>query len=148
MEPKGERQKTKETTMNTTHSQDIPADEAPGHVPLLLAPATHTLPPSATLSMNEAVAKRRAAGRETIHLGFGEAAFPLHPLLKTALAEAAAHTSYAPGLGIPGLRQAIAAYLGRKRGVTCSADHIAVGAASKPFLSALLDIREGDVLWP
>src|SRR5437660_6368269 len=134
--------------MNTTHSQDTPTDEAPGHVPLRLAPATQTLPPSATLAMNEAVAKRRAAGRETIHLGFGEAAFPLHPLLKTALAEAATHTSYAPVLGIPALRQAIAAYLARKRGLTCSADHIAVGPGSKPLLYALLHILEGDVLLP
>src|SRR6266550_7419928 len=135
-------------TMNTSHSQETPTGEAPGHVPLRLASATQTLPPSATLSMNEAVAKRRAAGRETIHLGFGEAAFPLHPLLRTALAEAATHTSYAPVLGIPALRQAIAAYLARKRGLTCSADHIAVGPGSKPLLYALLHILEGDVLLP
>jgi len=98
--------------------------------------------------MNEAVAKRRAAGRETIHLGFGEAAFPLHPLLKTALAEAATHTGYAPVLGIPALRQAIAAYLARTRGMTCSADQIVVGPGSKPLLYALLHILEGDVLLP
>ena len=134
--------------MNTTHFQNTPADEAPGHVPLRLASATNTLPASATLSMNEAVARRRAAGRETIHLGFGEAAFPLHPLLKSALAEAATRTGYAPVLGIPALRQAIAAYLERTRGLTCAADHIAVGPGSKPLLYALLHILEGDVLLP
>src|SRR5258708_37076969 len=84
--------------MSTTHSRET-------HTPLRLASTAQTLPTSATLSMNEAVAKRRAAGRETIHLGFGEASFPLHPLLKTALAEAATHTGYAPVLGIPARRQ-------------------------------------------
>src|SRR6266436_1217438 len=131
----------KETTMSTIHSRET-------HMPLRLASTAQTLPTSATLSMNEAVAKRRAAGRETIHLGFGEASFPLHPLLKTALAEAATHTGYAPVLGVPALRQAIAAYLTRTRGMTCSADQIVVGPGSKPLLYALLQILEGDVLLP
>ncbi len=122
--------------------------EATALAPLRLVSAAHTLPTSATLAMNEAVAKRRAAGRETIHLGFGEAAFPLHPLLKTALAEAATHTGYAPVLGIPALRQAIAAYLSRTRGVMYAADQIVVGPGSKPLLYALLQILEGDVLLP
>ena len=127
--------------MSTTHSRET-------HTPLRLASTAQTLPTSATLAMNEAVAKRRAAGRETIHLGFGEASFPLHPLLKTALAEAATHTGYAPVLGVPALRQAIAAYLTRTRGMTCSADQIVVGPGSKPLLYALLQILEGDVLLP
>src|SRR5215472_11348469 len=118
------------------------AGEAPAHVPLRLASTTQTLPTSATLAMNEAVAKRRAVGRETIHLGFGEAAFPLHPLLKTALAEAATRTGYAPVLGIPALRQAIAAYLTRAREMTCSADQVVVGPGSKPLLYALLQVLE------
>ena len=98
--------------------------------------------------MNEAVAKRRVAGRETIHLGFGEAAFPLHPLLKNALTEAATQTGYAPVLGIPALRQAIAAYLSRTRGVEISAEQVAIGPGSKPLLYTLLQILEGDVLLP
>src|SRR5258707_13472786 len=103
--------------MSTTHSRET-------HTPLRLVSTAQTLPASATLATNEAVAKRRAAGRETIHLGFGEASFPLHPLLKTALAEAATHTGYAPVLGIPALCQAIAVYPTRTHGMTCSADQI------------------------
>jgi aspartate aminotransferase len=94
------------------------------------------------------VAKRRAAGRETIHLGFGEASFPLHPLLATALAEAAKKTAYAPVLGIPELRQAIAKYLARKRGLAFSSDQIIVAPGSKPLLYALLQVLEGDLLLP
>src|SRR5947209_13146920 len=130
--------------MSTTHSRDTQAYEESSpkarYAPLRLTPAAQTFPTSATLAMNEMVARRRAAGRKTIHLGFGEASFPLHPLLKAALAEAATHTGYAPVLGIPALRQAIAAYFARKRVLTCSADHIAVVPGIKPFLYPLLHI--------
>src|SRR5215831_11794635 len=112
--------------MSIVHSSNTQGDRerssAPLSTPLQLLPGAQALSTSATLSMNEAVAKRRAAGRETIHLGFGEASFPLHPLLRTALAQAAKHTGYAPVLGMPVLRQTIAAYLARKRGLTFSSD--------------------------
>ncbi|HLH63338.1 MAG TPA: aminotransferase class I/II-fold pyridoxal phosphate-dependent enzyme [Ktedonobacteraceae bacterium] len=116
--------------------------------PLDLATSAQALPASATLSMNEAVARRRAAGRETIHLGFGEASFPLHPLLKEALAKAATRTGYAPVPGLRALRQAIAAYLTRTRGVEFSAEQVVVGPGSKPLLYALLHILDGDMLLP
>ena len=100
--------------------------EAPLVSPLRLAAMTQQFAPSATLAMNEAVAQRRAAGRSTIHLGFGEATFPLHPLLQSALADAANHTGYAPVAGIPALRQAIAEYLSRTRGLNYTAADIIV----------------------
>ena len=134
--------------MSTTNERNTPANETPTHAPLSLSSSTQTLSTSATLAMNEAIAKRRAAGRETIHLGFGEASFPLHPSLKTALAEATPHTGYAPVLGIPALREAIAAYLTRMRGVAYSADQIVVGPGSKALLYALLQILDGDLLLP
>src|SRR6266705_7209691 len=138
--------------MSTIHSGDTQEFQEPSHIPvqtpLSLVSGAQTLATSATLSMNEAVAKRRAEGRETIHLGFGEASFPLHPLLATALAEAAKHTAYAPVLGIPNLRQAIAEYLARKRGLTFSSDQIIVAPGSKPLLYTLLQILEGDLLLP
>lgn len=116
--------------------------------PLHLSATTQQFAPSATLSINEAVAQRRAEGRETLHLGFGEATFPLHPLLQNALAEAAAHTSYAPVAGILPLRQAIADYLSRTRGLTYTPNHIIIGSGSKPLLYALLQVLEGDLLLP
>jgi aspartate aminotransferase len=103
---------------------------------------------SATLAINEAVAQRRAAGKQTIHLGFGEASAPLHPALKAALAGAATRTSYAPVLGIPALREAIAAYLSGTRGVAYRAEQIAVAPGSKPLLYALLQVLDGDLLLP
>jgi aspartate/methionine/tyrosine aminotransferase len=107
-----------------------------------------SLTPSATLAINEAIAARRAAGHEVIHLGFGEASFPLHPLLRKALAEATARTSYAPVQGIPALRQAIAGYLSRTRGLNVPAAHVIVAPGSKPLLYVLLQVLQGDLLLP
>jgi aspartate aminotransferase len=116
--------------------------------PLGLTIAASAITTSPTLAINEAVAKRRAEGQDIIHLGFGEASFPLHPLLQTALTAAAKHTAYTPVLGIPELRKAIAAYLTRTRQLACSSEQIAVGPGSKPLLYALLQVLEGDLLLP
>lgn len=116
--------------------------------PLQLAPSMHDMLSSATLAMNEAVAARRAAGQETIHLGFGEASFPLHSMLRAALNEAAGQTGYAPVAGIAALRRAIADYLTRTRHLETTAERIAVGPGSKPLIYALLHILEGDLLLP
>jgi aspartate aminotransferase len=133
--------------MNIMHRQTtMPRMQAAA--PLQLASAAQNLAPSATLTINEAIARRRAAGHEVIHLGFGEATFPLHPLLQAALVGAAKHTGYAPVLGLPALRRAIADYLARTRGLNCSAEHIVIGPGSKPLLYALLHILEGDLLLP
>lgn len=134
--------------MSTTHAGETHTDDLAIPAPLHLTSMAQTLPVSATLAINEMVAKRRAEGHETIHLGFGEAAFPLPPLLRTALTEAATHTCYAPVFGIPALRQTIATYLARTRNMTYSADQIVIGPGSKPLLYALLQILEGDVLLP
>ncbi len=134
--------------MNTTHRQQTTTPGTRAAAPLQLAPAAQNLASSSTLAINEAIAERRAAGREVIHLGFGEATFPLHPLLQAALAEAAKHTGYAPVLGLPALRRAIADYLARTRGLNCSPEQIVIGPGSKPLLYALLHILAGDLLLP
>ncbi|HEU5369456.1 MAG TPA: aminotransferase class I/II-fold pyridoxal phosphate-dependent enzyme [Ktedonobacterales bacterium] len=120
----------------------------PTIAPLSLASQAGASVPSPTLAINETIAARRAAGRAVIHLGFGEASFPLHPLLRAALAEHAPRTSYAPVLGIPALRQAIAGYLARTRGINVSAAQIAVAPGSKPLLYALMQALQGDLLLP
>ncbi|HEV2457323.1 MAG TPA: aminotransferase class I/II-fold pyridoxal phosphate-dependent enzyme [Ktedonobacterales bacterium] len=116
--------------------------------PLGLAPAARDVTPSATLAMNEAIAERRAAGHDVIHLAFGQASFPLPPTLRSALADAATHTGYAPVLGTPALRGAISPYLERTRRVSVPPGQIAVGPGSKPLLYALLQVLEGDLLLP
>lgn len=121
---------------------------ATGATPLGLAATVRSLPPSATLRMNELVAARRGAGNEIIHLGFGQASFPLSPQLRQAIADAASQTAYPPVLGLPALRAAIAEYLGRTRGLAVAADQIAVAPGSKPLIYALVQVLDGDVLLP
>jgi aspartate/methionine/tyrosine aminotransferase len=116
--------------------------------PLELHAARRALAASPTLAMNEAVARRRAEGRRTLHLGFGEATFPLHPVLRAALMGALESTGYAPVAGVPELREAIAGYITRTRGVECSAQQVMVGPGSKPLIYALLQALDGDVLVP
>ena len=114
----------------------------------VLIPSRHDLASSPTLAMNEKVATLRAGGQSIMHLGFGEASFPLHPLLAETLARSARSTGYAPVLGLPALREAIADYLARTRGLSCPPAHIAVAPGSKPLLYALVQLLEGDVLLP
>lgn len=116
--------------------------------PLALNAANAGSPVSATLRMNEAVAARRAAGQRIIHLGFGEACFPLPVRLREELAHAATRTEYAPVLGLPNLRAAIAAYLARTRALNTTAATIIVGPGSKPLLYVLMHALAGDVLLP
>jgi aspartate aminotransferase len=120
----------------------------PATAPLALAQGAGGRGASPTLAINETIAARRAAGRVVVHLGFGEASFPLHPLLRAALAEHAPKTTYAPVLGIPALRQAIAGYLSRTRGLDVAAAQVAVGPGSKPLLYALMQVLAGDLLLP
>jgi aspartate/methionine/tyrosine aminotransferase len=116
--------------------------------PLELNAARRAMVSSPTLAMNEAVAQRRAEGKQTIHLGFGEATLPLHPTLRHALTEASGSTGYAPVAGLPPLRQAIAGYIQRTRDVDCNAGQVVVGPGSKPLIYALLHVLHGDVLIP
>src|ERR1700694_6325581 len=99
------------------HNPQQPSLIAQTHTsaPLALASSLQEMASSPTLAINEAIAARRAAGRKTIHLGFGEASFPLHPILAEALARSARHIGYAPVQGIAPLRAAIADYLARTR---------------------------------
>lgn len=134
--------------MSISFAGQASTGENPERFLLRLAPSTSTLQTSATLAMNELVARRKAAGQATIHLGFGEALMPLHPFLEKALTRAASQTRYAPIAGMPALREAIAAYLARTRSIACTADQVVVAPGSKALLYALLQILAGDVLLP
>lgn len=128
---------------STTTGQQFEAS-----APLELHPLRSEMASSPTLAMNEAMARRTRQGQQTIHLGFGEATFPLHPTLRQALTQASERTSYAPVAGVLRLRQAIASYIQRTRGVACNAEQVVVGPGSKPLLYALLQVLDGDVLMP
>ena len=51
-----------------------------------LTSSSKVLKPSATLAINEMIANLRSEGQQVLHLGFGEAPFPVHPRVQQAAA--------------------------------------------------------------
>ena len=94
-----------------------------------------------------------AQGRNIIHLEIGEPDFatPRHIVEagKKALDEGWTH--YGPTLGLPDLREAIAGYICRTRGIQVSSDHVCVVPGGKPiiFFPMLALLEPGDeVIYP
>ncbi|KAJ6172191.1 plp-dependent transferase [Penicillium chermesinum] len=103
---------------------------------------------SPTLQINEHVHRVRASGKKVVHLGFGEATFPIQVAVLKAHRDASNSTSYMPVAGILELRERIAAYQSGRLGIPVHADQVIVAPGSKPLLFALFDFLDGDVLLP
>jgi aspartate aminotransferase len=117
--------------------------------PLYLEESALRLPISPTLAINELITeKEKNEKQRVLHMGFGEASLPLHPLLKNALIEYASYTKYAPVLGFPELRLAIADFLSRTRKIDINMQQIVVAPGCKAIIYALYHIFEGDALIP
>lgn len=71
----------------------------------LLTPVAQGLRLSATLEINELVRKRLGTGKGVVHLGFGEATFPVHEDVLQAHRVASSDTSYLPVAGSLELRE-------------------------------------------
>ncbi|GIU77509.1 MAG: aminotransferase [Bryobacteraceae bacterium] len=94
-----------------------------------------------------------AQGRDVIHLEIGEPDFdtPVHirEAAKAALDQGWTH--YGPTQGLPELREAIAAYVSRTRGIEVDAGRVCVVPGGKPiiFFSMLALLEPGDeVIYP
>ena len=94
-----------------------------------------------------------AKGKSVIHLEIGEPDFdtPRHIVeaAKKALDEGWTH--YGPTQGLPELRQSIASYVSRTRGIQVGPEHVCVVPGGKPiiFFPMLALIEEGDeVIYP
>jgi aspartate/methionine/tyrosine aminotransferase len=104
----------------------------------------------------EAAARARAleaTGRHVIHLEIGEPDFdtPRNIIEADKRALDAGWTHYPPPLGLPVLREAIAADSTRRRGVPVSPDQVVVAPGAKPimFYAILALAQEGDeVIYP
>ncbi|KZF21947.1 PLP-dependent transferase [Xylona heveae TC161] len=103
---------------------------------------------SPTLGINELVLKTRAEGKNVVHLGFGEATFPIQKDVLRIYREASSTTSYMPVAGTEELRKSIADFNADRLNVTISPNQVVVAPGSKPLLFALFDVLEGDVLLP
>ena len=94
-----------------------------------------------------------AQGRDVIHLEIGEPDFPtprhIIDAAKQALDEGWTH--YGPPQGLPELRQAIASYISRTRGIKVGPEHVCVVPGGKPiiFFPMLALLEPGDeVIYP
>ncbi|WP_242890654.1 pyridoxal phosphate-dependent aminotransferase [Actinomadura litoris] len=111
--------------------------------PLQFAP--RPVPLSATLAVNEAVARKKREGVRVLPLGFGEAGIPIHPALTRELEAASGRGAYGPVAGSAALRAAAAGYWSR-RGLPTDPSAVVAGPGSKPLLFALLAALGGDVV--
>jgi len=104
----------------------------------------------------EVLAKAKALekqGREIIHLEIGEPDFDTPNNIKEAAIKAmkAGYTHYVPAAGIPELREAIAEYLSKSRGIDVDPEEVVVTPGAKPiiFFSILACVEPGDeVMYP
>lgn len=99
------------------------------------------------------VEKLRAAGRDIVSLGIGDPDFDTPENVRAAAKRSLdrGRTHYNPSAGIAELREAVAAYLTRSRGVTFSPDEVVVTPGGKPILyhTILAIAEEGDeVIYP
>jgi len=89
-----------------------------------------------------------AQGRDIVHLEIGEPDFDSPAPVVAAGREALSRgeTHYGPAAGLPELREAIAAWLERDRGVRADASQVVVTPGAKPvlFYSALALLEAGD----
>ncbi len=104
----------------------------------------------------EVLAKAKALekeGREIVHLEIGEPDFDTPNNIKEAAIKAlkAGYTHYVPASGMPELRNAIAEYLSKSRGINVDPDEVVVTPGAKPiiFFSILACVEPGDeVMYP
>ncbi|TEA13467.1 Aspartate aminotransferase [Colletotrichum sidae] len=114
----------------------------------LLTPLASQLRLSATLEINELVQRQSAQGREIVHLGFGEATFPVQRDVAAVHRAASDSTSYLPVAGLMKLRESIARFQSRRLDVEVKPEQVVVAPGSKPLLFALFNVLDGDVLLP
>src|SRR5437868_6453357 len=94
-----------------------------------------------------------AQGKSVIHLEIGEPDFdtPSHIIAAAQQALDEGYTHYGPGAGVPELRQAVAIYLKRWRGIDVDPARIVITPGGKPvmFFAILALINPGDeVIYP
>lgn len=106
------------------------------------------LTPSSTLFINEEVNRLWRAGEKVFHLGFGESRFAVHPTMQAALAANTHTKSYLPALGLPALRERVAAYYSDKLALDILPKQVVIGPGSKALIYALQMALDADLFLP
>jgi aspartate aminotransferase len=99
------------------------------------------------------VNRLRTEGRDILSFGLGEPDFDTPEHIKEAGKEALDqnYTHYGPSAGLPELREAIADYISRTRGVRVTAENVIISPGAKPVIFAALAalVNPGDqVIYP
>jgi len=81
-------------------------------------------------------------------MGFGQSPFPVHPLIREALAVNAVQNMYLPSAGLPELRELSRHYLSEKFGFNADDFKTVVGPGSKELIYDIQLAVEGDLLLP
>ena len=113
-----------------------------------LANVLNRVKPSATMVLTQKARDLKASGRDVISLTVGEPDFDTPDNVKAAAIDAIARgeTKYPPVLGIPPLREAIAAKFKRENGLDYKASDTIVGTGGKQILynAFLVTMDPGD----
>jgi (5-formylfuran-3-yl)methyl phosphate transaminase len=118
----------------------------------LISDRSSRLPPFYVMEILEKAHELEAEGRDVIHLEIGEPDFDTPEPVREAVLDALERglTRYTHSLGMIELRRAIAAYYGRRYGVSVSPDNIVVTSGTSPAMllifSALLNPADGIIL--
>jgi aspartate aminotransferase len=104
----------------------------------------------------EVLAKARALeakGRTIVHLEIGEPDFDTPAPIRAAAAQALEEgfTHYTPSPGLPEIREAVASYISKDRGLQVAPDHVVVTPGGKPVITfgILATVNPGDeVIYP
>src|SRR3974377_2128285 len=104
------------------------------------AHALSSVKPSAILTVTQKARDLKAKGRDVISLSVGEPDFDTPDNIKRAAVEGIkrGETKYPPVLGLPPLREAIAAKFKRENGLDYKASDTIVGTAGKQSLYTAL----------
>jgi len=116
-----------------------------------IAARVHDIAPFHVMEVQTAARQLEAAGRSVIHMEIGEPDFPTPPQVIEAAHQAMAggNVHYTSALGIPALREAIAAHYASRYGVQISPTRVIVTAGSSAgllLLMALLLNRDDEIL--
>jgi len=103
---------------------------------------------SPTLAINEQVHNTREDGVKILHMGFGQAPFPVHPLIQSALKANVDKNEYLPSAGLPELRLLARDYFANAFGFHGEDYDVIIGPGSKELLFDVQMVVDGDLLLP
>ncbi|MHA1672437.1 MAG: pyridoxal phosphate-dependent aminotransferase [Promethearchaeota archaeon] len=106
------------------------------------------LQPSSTMAVNDMIQKYQKEGIEVINMSIGQSPFPVHPLIRKAVARHADKNFYLPTQGILPLREKVAQFYSKYFNLDYSANSILIGPGSKILFYAILFALKGPLLLP